>query len=45
MCISRAGTGTLAEIAETAIGSVGETIAASAKATAIGIEGISQWAK
>src|SRR6201997_5811968 len=37
MCINRLGIGTRAAIADTAIGSVGETSAASAKATARGI--------
>src|SRR3546814_13237954 len=43
MCIIRLGIGTRAAMAETAIGSVGDTTAASAKATAIGIAGIIQW--
>src|SRR3546814_20561601 len=42
MCIIRLGIGTRAAIADTAIGSVGETTAASAKATDIGIAGIIQ---
>jgi hypothetical protein len=45
MCINRLGIGTRAVIADTAIGSVGETIAASAKATARGIAGIIQLIK
>src|SRR6266404_2731871 len=45
MCIKRLGTGTRAAIADTAIGSVGETIAASAKAMATGISGIIQLIK
>ncbi|MND55434.1 hypothetical protein D3C80_465200 [compost metagenome] len=43
MCINRGGIGTRAAIAETATGSVGETMAASAKATASGMAGIIQW--
>jgi hypothetical protein len=42
MCIIRFGTGTRDVMAETANGSVGERIAASAKATASGTAGISQ---
>ncbi len=45
MCSSRLGIGTRLAMADTAIGSVGETTAASAKATANGIAGISQWMK
>lgn len=42
MCIRRLGIGTLEAIEDTATGSVGEMIAASANATASGIAGISQ---
>src|SRR3546814_11839647 len=42
MCIMRLGIGTRLAIAETAIGSVGETTAARAKATASGMDGIIQ---
>ena len=45
MCSSRAGMGTRLAMAETATGSVGERMAASAKATASGMEGIIQWTK
>src|SRR5467141_1240409 len=45
MCIKRLGIGTRAAIADTAIVSVGETIAASAKAMATGISGIIQLIK
>lgn len=43
MCIIRAGIGTRAPIADTAIGSVGDTTAASANATGSGMAGIIQW--
>ena len=43
MCISRFGIGARLAIADTATGSVGDRIAASAKATGIGIDGTSQW--
>ncbi len=42
ICITLFGIGTRALIADTAIGSVGETIAASANATGSGIVGIIQ---
>jgi len=42
MCISRSGIGALAATEETAIGSVGESTAARAKATASGMAGMSQ---
>ena len=42
MCITRFGMGTREVIADTATGSVGETMAASANATPYGIAGISQ---
>ena len=42
MCISRLGIGARLAMADTAMGSVGETMAASAKATASGIDGIIQ---
>ena len=45
MCIMRLGMGTRAAMADTAIGSVGETTAARAKATASGIAGIIQLMK
>ena len=45
ICIMREGIGTRAAIAETAIGSVGETMAAKAKATGNGTEGIIQCTK
>lgn len=43
MCIRRLGIGAFEAIAPTATGSVGETMAASAKHTASGITGIIQW--
>ena len=43
MCISRFGIGVRAAMALTATGSVGEMMAASAKATACGMAGIIQW--
>ncbi|MCW0416163.1 hypothetical protein NB689_001917 [Xanthomonas sacchari] len=43
MCISRLGIGARAAIEDTAIGSVGDTTAASANATASGMVGIIQW--
>ncbi len=43
MCIRRGGIGTRAAIDDTATGSVGAKIAASAKDTASGSDGISQW--
>jgi hypothetical protein len=42
ICCKRRGIGVRRAIAETAVGSVGDTMAASAKATASGIAGISQ---
>src|SRR3546814_995967 len=42
MCIIRLGIGTRTAMAETAIGSVGDTTAASETATALGIAGIIQ---
>ncbi|MNE29671.1 hypothetical protein D3C80_1231610 [compost metagenome] len=45
MCISREGSGESAVIAPTATGSVGDRIAARAKATASGTAGSSQWMK
>jgi len=42
MCIIRLGIGAREAMAETAIGSVGESTAARAKATANGMAGISQ---
>ena len=44
-CIRRFGTGTRSAIADTATASVGESVAASAKATGSGIAGMSQWMK
>ena len=45
MCVTRAGSGTVAVVATVATASVGETIAPRTNATASGMDGMSQWMK